>query len=210
MGPNKYPRDIRCIWGWLLRGPHPKGATIFPMINTSQKVHQYMVTSTYCEDFSFHTQPNLLVETLTTLLDICVGPSQNPINSGFTEVVLCSNTLTWHTWKYLFWSTVITAIKKKGILLILNIGVSKNNDTTKSSILIGFSIINHPFWGTPIFGNIHIYICSFFLNFRKSPMTCPSPDPCWKSEKKIPVDPLVPPHAHGSNQHTWHGLLVGI
>ena len=27
----------------------------------------------------------------------------------------------------------------------------------KSSILIGFSIINHPFWGpTPIFGNTHI------------------------------------------------------
>ena len=28
-------------------------------------------------------------------------------------------------------------------------GVSKNNGTPKSSILIGFSIINHPFWGTP-------------------------------------------------------------
>ena len=26
----------------------------------------------------------------------------------------------------------------------------------KSSILMGFSIINHPFWGTPIFGNTHI------------------------------------------------------
>ena len=26
----------------------------------------------------------------------------------------------------------------------------------KSSILIGFSIINHPFWGTTIFGNTHI------------------------------------------------------
>ena len=26
----------------------------------------------------------------------------------------------------------------------------------KSSILIGFSIINHPFWGTTIFGNIYI------------------------------------------------------
>ena len=25
--------------------------------------------------------------------------------------------------------------------------------TPKSSILIGFSIINHPFWGNPIFGN---------------------------------------------------------
>ena len=35
-------------------------------------------------------------------------------------------------------------------------GVSKNNGTSKSSILIGFSIINHPFWGTPIFGNTHI------------------------------------------------------
>ena len=33
-------------------------------------------------------------------------------------------------------------------------------------ILIGFSIINHPFWGTPIFGNIHIYI---YLYWRKNP-----------------------------------------
>ena len=30
--------------------------------------------------------------------------------------------------------------------------------TPKSSILIGCSIINHPFWDTPIFGNTHIYI----------------------------------------------------
>ena len=34
-------------------------------------------------------------------------------------------------------------------------GVSENRGTPKSSILIGFSIINHPFWGTPIFGNTH-------------------------------------------------------
>ena len=34
--------------------------------------------------------------------------------------------------------------------------VSKNRGTPRSSILIGFSIINHPFWGTPIFGNIHM------------------------------------------------------
>ena len=34
--------------------------------------------------------------------------------------------------------------------------VSKNSGTPKSSILIGFSIINHSFWGTPIFGNTHI------------------------------------------------------
>ena len=30
-------------------------------------------------------------------------------------------------------------------------GVSKNSGTPKSSILIGFSITKHPFWGTPIF-----------------------------------------------------------
>ena len=35
-------------------------------------------------------------------------------------------------------------------------GVSINGGTPKSSILIGFSIINHPFWGTFIFGNTHI------------------------------------------------------
>ena len=35
-------------------------------------------------------------------------------------------------------------------------GVSKNSGTPKSSILIGFSILNHPIWGTSIFGNTHI------------------------------------------------------
>ena len=34
-------------------------------------------------------------------------------------------------------------------------GVSENRGTPKSSILVGFSIINHPFWGTSIFGNSH-------------------------------------------------------
>ena len=40
--------------------------------------------------------------------------------------------------------------------VIRNMGVSKNSGTPKSSILIRFSIINHPFWGTAIFGNIHM------------------------------------------------------
>ena len=35
-------------------------------------------------------------------------------------------------------------------------GVSENRGTPKSSILIGFSIVNHQFWGTPIFGNTHM------------------------------------------------------
>ena len=36
-------------------------------------------------------------------------------------------------------------------------GVSKNTGTPKSSILIGISIINHPFWGIPIFGNTYMF-----------------------------------------------------
>ena len=36
-----------------------------------------------------------------------------------------------------------------------HMGVSLNGGIPKSSILIGFSIMNHPFWGTPIFGNPH-------------------------------------------------------
>ena len=41
---------------------------------------------------------------------------------------------------------------------VIPVGVSKNKGTPKSSILIGFSIIDHPFWGpTPIFGNTHVF-----------------------------------------------------
>ena len=35
--------------------------------------------------------------------------------------------------------------------------VSKNSWTPNHPILIGFSIINHPFWGTTIFGKTHIH-----------------------------------------------------
>ena len=40
--------------------------------------------------------------------------------------------------------------------------VSENSGTPKSSILIGFSIINHPFWGTTIFGNTYMVILKDF------------------------------------------------
>ena len=44
-------------------------------------------------------------------------------------------------------------------LVPVNMDVSENSGTPKSSILIGFSIINHPCWGTPIFGNTHMKVC---------------------------------------------------
>ena len=47
-------------------------------------------------------------------------------------------------------------LKHKTISKGVNMGVSENRGTPKSSILIGFSIINHSFWGIPIFGNTHM------------------------------------------------------
>ena len=42
--------------------------------------------------------------------------------------------------------------RSKMITLYVKMGVSKNRGTPKSSILMGFSIINHPVWGTvPLF-----------------------------------------------------------
>ena len=62
--------------------------------------------------------------------------------------------LTIDAWKKLV--KVVPMVQSK---INTYMGVSENYGTPKSSILIGFSIINHPFWGTstPIFGNIHIY-----------------------------------------------------
>ena len=48
-------------------------------------------------------------------------------------------------------------------------GVSKNRGTPKSSILIGVSIINHPFWGTPIFGNTQMLYWG-----EINPLICPA------------------------------------
>ena len=48
-------------------------------------------------------------------------------------------------------------VSHKQLSLISDMDVSENRGVPpKSSIFIGFSIINHPFWDTPIFGNTHM------------------------------------------------------
>ena len=77
--------------------------------------------------------------------------------------------------------------------IYIYMGVSKNNGTPKSSILIGFSIINHPFWGTPIFGNTHIYIyisrywCLDSVPLRPSLQLARTPKPTrtWSRKNKL-------------------------
>ena len=49
-------------------------------------------------------------------------------------------------------------------------GVSKNSGTPKSSTLIGFSIINHPFLGTIIFGNTLMCIVYQIPGTRMTPI----------------------------------------
>ena len=60
-----------------------------------------------------------------------------------------------------------------GLVKNHQLGVSKNSGTPKSSILIGFSIINHPFWGTPNFGNTHItfHFCQILAGLRQKDLT---------------------------------------
>ena len=55
----------------------------------------------------------------------------------------------------------------------------ENRGTPKSPILMGFSIINHPLWGTPIFGNTHL------KSSHSSGKRCGSRHPETKCRKKL-------------------------
>ena len=39
----------------------------------------------------------------------------------------------------------------------MDISKNRGGPPKKHPILTGFSIINHPFWGTPIYGNTHLF-----------------------------------------------------
>ena len=75
-------------------------------------------------------------------------------------------------------------------------GASENSGTPKSSILIRFSIINHPFWGTSIFGDTHMFLMwpwknslqFLFSSFESSSFEKPGP---WYLEKNCHKISLV-------------------
>ena len=60
--------------------------------------------------------------------------------------------------------------------------VSKNSGTPKSSILIGFSIINLPFWGAIIFGNTQLMLV---IVFREVSLQIPRNLQGWEFLRKI-------------------------
>jgi len=94
--------------------------------------------------------------------------------------------------------------------------VCRNRGTPpKSFILIGFSIINHPFWGTPILGTSHIMIIQFLTLKPRSPHKT---DPAVGLSMKGPVVVLTYSDYQGSTtgkprmlhfENTEHLNIVG-
>ena len=74
--------------------------------------------------------------------------------------------------------------------------VSENSGIPKSSMLIiRFSIINHPFWGTPIFGNTHIF---------QPPLTIRN------DHGKIHHEPRLSEQNLGKNINRWYPNVAGV
>ena len=84
--------------------------------------------------------------------------------------------------------------------IYIYMGVSENGGTLKSSILIRISIINHPFWGTPIFGNTHIYTYIYIYPINTHYIRCT----VYRVDYEGPSIPRVPSFC------IWSKLLVGM
>ena len=69
--------------------------------------------------------------------------------------------------------------KVSWLLPSLHMGVSLDGGTPKSSILTGFSIINHPYWGTTILGKPHIGLYWPFTNFHPPKLVSAMPIYLW-------------------------------
>ena len=87
-----------------------------------------------------------------------------------------------------------------------DMGVSKNRGIPKSSILIGFSIINHPFWGTTISGNTHMMIYALSCNTKKKHVEI-GPSPIWKMIKAVLPST---PHSYQREKLGTHGRIPEI
>ena len=65
---------------------------------------------------------------------------------SFFFVSVCGGVYLWNLFKKI-------RLGELELVSFFQMGVSKNSGTPKLSILIRFSIINHPFWGNTVFGN---------------------------------------------------------
>ena len=98
----------------------------------------------------------------------------------------------------ILYGNIIELSKKSALDMYMD--VSENRGTPKSSILIGFSIINHPFWGTPIFGNTHMHL----FKRKKTPF------PPWLSfQLRCPTTAGRSLHKRKTKASNWQAAAVG-
>ena len=81
-----------------------------------------------------------------------------PVNRGSPGPSSCQWKLENVETKWNFWPQILGASRNPWYIPtdFPYMDVSENKGIPKSSILIGISFINHPFWGTTIFGNSQI------------------------------------------------------
>ena len=98
-------------------------------------------------------QPTLFLSTISIArrLRVDLGPSEAP----FPSVRQSSGRIPISQWRPGWDGFFVPGLIDREIPLKLTWGFPKMVVFPKSSILMGFSIINHPFWGTPIFRNTH-------------------------------------------------------
>ena len=93
---------------------------------------------------------------------------------AFSSHWICGDCRVWRGWTKVTGTCLysryayVSILRNKNVYYVhIYMGVSENSGTPKSSILMWFSIINHPFWGTSIFGNIHIYVYNCLYIYPK-------------------------------------------
>ena len=75
------------------------------------------------------------------------------------------------------------------LVFLQHVRVSKNGGTPKSSILVGFSLINPPFWDIPIYGNTHVRLAVYLktVRVRRAPENLPAGNRSREEEEEVLV-----------------------
>ena len=170
VSPPKNTRDCLCTWEFAVQ-QHPLETSTKPPGFLCQSVciwqsHGKMIeglttATSLLQEHLWYVPTRWLLSRFSSSRGVsefrpCAGPytrSNDPFPSHVGEST--DNRELWHPW--FPW-------RIHGNCIFTYMGVSKNNGTPKSSILTGFSMINHPFWSTPIFGNSHLDSVDFQIS----------------------------------------------
>ena len=109
----------------------------------------------------------LLVQVIRFLYPRFLSPPKQVLIRVSVTIPPPNRAWRWHDGAHLWWINEWSMAHFVGEIrdVSLNhVNVSENYGTPKSSIWIGFSIINHPFWGTP---NFWKHPCSFDMIPKK-------------------------------------------